>query len=94
MDTCIWLGIYPENIERGGDTFDSVCEAYGLCADALWDDVRETFETLYGANFGNTVNNLMFEVLANALELKGIEGEIDWEVNGMCVDFYVDGENY
>lgn len=92
--TCTWLGIYPANIERGGDTFDSVCEAFGLDADTLWDDVRNTFETLYGSNFGNTVNTLMFEVLANALERKGIEGEIDWEVNGMCVDFYVDGENY
>lgn len=95
MDTCIWLGIYPENIERGGDTFDGVCEAFGLHADALWDDVREKFKALYGSNFGNTVNNLMFDVLANALERKGIDSEqIDWEANGMCVDFYVDGENY
>ena len=91
---CNFLGIYPDNIERGADTFAAVCEAYGLDEDALWDDVRETFETLYGANFGNTVNALMFDVLANALERKGIEGEIDYEVNGFCVGFYVNGESY
>lgn len=94
--TCVWLGIYPDNIERGGDTFDSVCEAFGLDADALWDIARKEFEAVYGSNFGNEVNRLLFYVLASALERerKAYGSDIDWEINGMCVDFYVDGEQY
>jgi len=93
MDTCTYLGIYPDNIEKAGEVLEAVCEDFGIDSDELWRQIDYEFSERYGTNFGNVVNDLIFDHLKGAVEDRGGE-DVDYEVNGMCVDFYVNGENY
>jgi len=93
LDTCTYLGIYPNNIEKASDVLESVCEDFGIDSDLLWQQIDGEFSDRFGTNFGNVVNALIFDHLKGAIEEAG-GTDVDYEVNGMCVDFYVNGENY
>lgn len=93
MDTCTYLGIYPDNIEKASDVLEAVCEDFGIDSDELWTQIDNEFSERYGTNFGNVVNDLIFDHLKGAVEDRGGK-DVDYEVNGMCVDFYANGENY
>lgn len=93
MDTCTYLGIYPNNIESASETLEAVCEAQGLDSDVIWSKIYRRFTNAYSSNFGNKVMTLMFECLQAELEKQGMEPDrIDWYVNGLDTDFYIDGE--
>ena len=70
MDTCTYLGIYPDNIEKASDVLESVCEDFGIDSDDLWRKIDADFEEWYGSNFGNTVNELIFDHLKGAVKDK------------------------
>lgn len=93
LDTCTYLGIYPDNIEKASDVLEAVCKDFGIDSDKLWMQIDNDFEERFGPNFGNLVNCIIFDHLAFAVEDKGCT-DIGYEVNGACVDFYVNGENY
>ncbi len=93
LDTCTYLGIYPQNIEKAGDVLEAVCEDFGIDSDELWQQIDGEFSERFGTNFGNVVNMLIFDHLKDAVEEAG-GTDVGYEVNGMCVDFYVNGENY
>jgi len=93
IDTCTYLGIYPDNIEKASDVLEVVCKDFGIDSDKLWMQIDNDFSDRYGSNFGNEVNALIFEHLLDAVEDRG-GTDIGYEVNGACVDFYVNGENY
>lgn len=93
LDTCTYLGIYPDNIEKASDVLEAVCKDFNINSDKLWMEIDFDFSERYGSNFGNEVNTLIFEHLWDAVEDRG-GTDIGYEVNGACVDFYVNGENY
>lgn len=93
LDTCTYLGIYPDNIEKASEVLEAVCKDFGIDSDKLWMQIDNDFEERFGSNFGNVVNRLIFDHLWDAVEDKG-GTDIGYEVNGACVDFYVNGENY
>ena len=91
--TCNFLGIYANDIEQGGETFDAVCEFYGIDTVDAWDMARRDFMDRYGEQFSNIVNAMLMERLRIELAAIGIDYErTDYEVNGFIVDFIVDGE--
>ena len=93
LDTCTYLGIYPDNIEKGSEVLEAVCKDFGIDSDELWMRIDNDFEEMFGYNFGNAVNELMFDHLKSAVEDRGGE-DVDYEVNGNCLGFFVNGENY
>ena len=93
MDTITFLGIYPNDIEHAAKVLEAVCEKHGIDADALYSYILDEFEETYGEQFSNQVIDLMFSNLRSWLVNDGIPTDsIDWEANGMCSDFYIDGE--
>lgn len=93
MDTCTYLGINPRNIEKASDVLEAVCKDFGINSDVLWMQISNEFLERYGENFGNVVNTLIFDHLAFLVEDKGGR-DVGYEVNDMCVNFYVNGEEY
>lgn len=93
IDTCVYLGIYPDNIEKASEVLEAVCRDFGIDSDELWTRIDNDFSERYGTNFGNAVNDLIFDHLRYAVEEKG-GTNVDYEVNGMCVEFFVNGESY
>lgn len=91
---CNYLGIYPQQIEDAADTFELVCEMYGLDVDKEWAIVDQKFQERYGDEFGDSVVSLMFWNLKSALVEKGVdESRVDFYVNGtLDTSFYIDGE--
>ncbi len=91
--TLHFLGIYPNDIEHAADVLEAVCEEHGVDKDALYDYILQEFEETYGDQFGNRIIDLMFHNLKSWLVNDGIPStSIDYEVNGMCSDFYINGE--
>lgn len=93
LDTCTYLGIYPDNIEKASDVLEAVCKDFNIDSDKLWMQIDNDFSERYGSNFGNAVNALIFDHLAFAVEDKG-GTDIDYEVNGACIEFFVNDESY
>ena len=89
-----FLGIYTDDVVHADRVFLAVCQAQGLDDDALYTRVRDRFIERYGEQFGNTIIRMMFEELGWSLVNEhGFDEEaIDWDVNGMCSDFYINGE--
>ena len=93
MGTLNYLGIFEGDIESGASTFAAVCEHYGIDEDKAWRGVLGEFEQRYDDEFSNTVSALMMEQLREELAAIGIGYDrTEYEVNGLIVDFYVDGE--
>lgn len=101
MDTITFLGIYPNAIEHAAEVLEAVCKKHGINSDGLWMNVNAYFEGGFASdhscdgtlNFTNALINLMFNCLRDALLDVGIEDErIDWAVEGLYSDFYIDGE--
>lgn len=94
--TCTFLGIYPDNIEDGGDSAEAVLDNYGIDIDDFWSRVNAVFSERYGKNFGNTVNYIIFCELESMLRDSGKltdNDDVDFEINGSCLDFIVNGES-
>ena len=95
-----YLGIYPEVIERADDIVERACKAQGIDSDdEVWPHVLDEFNSMTGFKEGgfNTPTNMLirmaFSALDSALREHGMDdGRIDYYVDGMCSDFYIDGE--
>ena len=97
MDTCTYLGIYPDNIEEASEIFELVCKKFGIDSDEEWSiilqDFEEQFDIDYYGNFGNRVIGMIFRNLNSALVEKGVNDDrIDWYINGWDTSFIIDGE--
>ena len=93
MGACNYLGIYPDMIEDAADTFDLVCEQFGIDADKAWERVDWQFQEFY-SNLGNAAVEIMFYELMQSLIESGVDKDrIDYYVNGtLDTTFYIDGE--
>lgn len=94
-----YLGIYPEVIERADAIVERACEAHGIDSDdEVWPYVLDRFEQAFDLKardngFTNWLIHASFSALDSALQEQGIDdGRIDYYVDGMCSDFYINGK--
>lgn len=91
--TLSFLGIHEGDIEHASDVLEAVCDKHGIHSDCVWSVVLQEFEDVFGENFENRVIDIMFQNLRDKLlDIDIPDDSIDWEVNGICSDFYIDGE--
>lgn len=91
--TLHFLGIHEGDIEHASDIVEAVCDKHGIHSDCVWSAVLNEFEDAFGDDFENHVIYILFQNLRDKLLDIGVPDEsIDWEVNGMCSDFYINGE--
>lgn len=91
--TLSFLGIHEGDIEHASDVLEAVCDKHGIHSDCVWSAVLQEFEDVFGDNFENHVIDIMFQNLRDKLlDIDIPDDSINWEVNGICSDFYIDGE--
>lgn len=98
--TLSFLGIHEGDIEHASDVLEAVCDKHGINSDCVWCAIYNFFDGPFASDhninegsFTSALINLFFNCLRDALLDIGIEdSRIDWEVNGICSDFYIDGE--
>ena len=94
MSPAVYLGIYEEQLNDAETVVELACEMHGIDSDDVWLSVLSECQTLFGDRISNTITEIIFEKLADALVRKGVdEGGIDWYVNGtLDTSFYINGE--
>lgn len=97
--TLVYLGIYPDIIERFDAVVEKACEEHGIDSDEeVWPYVLDSFEEVFGERaerkqFTNTLIGMMFSSLDSALHEAGVDYErTDWYADGPCSAFIIDGE--
>ena len=94
MDTCTFLGIYPEYIESASAMCESAMEKLGFSLDEIddmYDFAKQDFEEIGSlTDITNSVISCLFRSAEISIHEKYPSLRVDYYVDGYCSSFEVD----
>jgi len=87
-----YFGLYEWPLAKTDSVVHAVCKKYKLDYDEIYELARKDLEEKLGESPTNWIIWHLFDHLKGALSEQIEPERIDYEVNGICSDFYVDEE--